>query len=176
MLFIRSPFFRFGLVWLALRRQRAAKEIEEGFGAHRDEPRRVIAAMRHDPRLAAAVAFGLGACISEIQILNALHLDVQPVQGGGHDIWTFCAAAELLSAPRIESILATQRRKLALADFPFSSRVHVVVLVEMRIAVACHVVEKSPQLFALQFPLRPAIDLREKKNPEVTHIVLSFPR
>ncbi len=56
------------LLWLLLilRRQHTAKEIEKCFGAHRDQPGRMIAAVRHNPRLAAAVAFGLHAGIGEV--------------------------------------------------------------------------------------------------------------
>lgn len=40
----------------------------------------MIPAVRHDPRLAAAIALGLATGIGEIQILNTLNLDMNPCQ------------------------------------------------------------------------------------------------
>lgn len=42
-----------------------------------NQPRTMIAAMRHDPRFATAITFGLGAGVNEIQFLNVLHFAME---------------------------------------------------------------------------------------------------
>ena len=68
----------------------------------------MIAAVRDDPWLLNAsrcyrpgVAFGLRTRVGEIQILNALHLHVQPRKRVTHHIGTVRATGELLSAEKI---------------------------------------------------------------------------
>ena len=75
----------------------------------------MIAAMRHNPRLLMAsggsppaIALSLDAGIGEIQILDALDLDMQPRQRVAHHVGTVCAAGKLLSAPGVKSMLAQE--------------------------------------------------------------------
>ena len=128
-------FFRFlVVVLLLLRRQDAAKEIEKSFRAHRDQPRRVIAAMRHYPRLAAAIAFGLDAGIGEIKVLDALDLEMQPRKRVADHVWTIRAAGKLLSAPRVVTVFTQQRCKFALTKQYYDLLVQFVLLSSTKIS------------------------------------------
>ena len=80
--------------------------------------------MRHNPRLAGGVPLGLHAGIGELQILNALHLDVQPGERLAHHVRRIRTTGELLTATRIEAVLAQESGKFALANFAFGSGVH----------------------------------------------------
>jgi hypothetical protein len=71
--------------------------------------------------LAAAIAFGLHARVGEIQVLNPLHLDVQPRQGVADHVGGIRRTAELLAAPRVKPVLAQERGKFAFADLAFIS-------------------------------------------------------
>ena len=105
-------------------RQGAVQQIIEGVRVHRDEPRPSILSMGHDPRLAATIAARLGASIGQVQVLHALHLDVQPPKRVAHDIRTVPATGELLPTPGIKPMHPQQRRKLPLANFSLLPRVH----------------------------------------------------
>jgi hypothetical protein len=110
---------------IALDRKVPAKKFKKCFGTHRDQPRRMIAPMRHDPRLATAVTDRLHACVGQIQVLHSLNFEMDPTELVADDVRAIFAAAELLSAPRVKTMLAQQRGKLALTDFSFLSAVHI---------------------------------------------------
>ena len=116
---------------MTLERKLPTEKIEEGFGAHRDQPGSVIAAVGHDPRFLVArrcyrpaIAFGLGAGIGKIQILHPLHLDVQPRKRVADHVGRIRRTAELLPATGIKTMLAQQRGKFALTHLAFAPGVH----------------------------------------------------
>ena len=85
--FVRAAISPICPICRIARREFPAQQPEKQFRPHRDQPGRMIAAVRHHPRFfmasggtPPAVAFGLDAGIGEIQILNALNLEVQPRQ------------------------------------------------------------------------------------------------
>ena len=113
---VRAIICRTGPIRPIPRRQLPAQQAEERLRPHRDQPRRVIAAVRYNPcqfflpigsklRL---VAFGLHTRIGEIQILNPLHFDMQPGERVADHVGGLRRAAELLPAPRIKPVLAQQ--------------------------------------------------------------------
>src|SRR5262245_30314119 len=114
------------LVHLHLRcrrdRQRAAKEIDESFEAHSDAPRSAVSAIRDDPRLAAAVSFGLGAGLDQVEALDVLRFDVQPGQRVAHHVRAVSTTGKLLPAPGIEAVVAQQRRERPLRPLSFVAR------------------------------------------------------
>ncbi len=70
------------------------------------------------------IAFGLDTSIGEIQILNALDLDMQPRQRFADHVGTVRAAGKLLPTPGIKSMFAEQRRKFALTHLALLPAVH----------------------------------------------------
>ncbi len=76
----------------------------------------MIAAMGHDPGLAAAIAFGLGAGVNQVEFLNQLDFDVIG-EVGRHHIGRIGRARELLAAPGGEAVFAEKG-----GEFPFASR------------------------------------------------------
>ncbi len=69
----------------------------------------MIAAVRHNPRFAGGIAFSLRAGIGEIQVLNALDLDVQPRQRFADHVGDW-ETGELLAAPGVKTVLAQERQ------------------------------------------------------------------
>ena len=102
--------------------------------------------MRHDPRFARAIPLGLDAGIREIQILNPLDLDMQPGQRIADHIGTFWPAGKLLPAPRIKSVFAQERCKLALTNLSFSSGIHFAVFDSVGTAAAVFGVSRKTPL------------------------------
>ena len=70
----------------------STEQPEKQFCVHRDPPRRVIAPMRHNERLAARVGLSLGAGSGKIEILDALDLDMQLRERGARHVGTVRAA------------------------------------------------------------------------------------
>ena len=73
--------------------------------------------MRHDPRLAAAVAPRLDTGIREVQLLNSLYFDVKRAQSLAHDIRRFRTSGILLPAPGVEPVRPEQGGKLSFPTF-----------------------------------------------------------
>ena len=80
--------------------------------------------MRHNPRLAAGIAFGLGAGFGQIELLNALNFDMQPVERGAHHVRAVGATGKLLTATRVKTVCPQQFGKFAFANLALVTAVH----------------------------------------------------
>ena len=113
-------------LWLKL-----ADQIKEELRPHRDQPRRVVFAVGNNPRQLLGVsrlrlvAFGLNAGIGEVQVLHALHLEVQPCQRIADHVGGIRGPGKLLATSRIKTMLAQQRCELPFAYLAFVSGIHI---------------------------------------------------
>ncbi len=80
----------------------------------------MVSTVGDDPRFAAAIALGLDAGIDEIELLNALDLDVQLTSAALANIRTIRAARKLLTTAGVKTVLAQLRQTLNSPTAPFS--------------------------------------------------------
>ena len=103
--------------------KRLAEHFVKRVRIQRDKPRTAILAMRHNPWLAAGIAFGLGAGLGQIELLNALNFDMQPVERDAHHVRAVGATGKLLPAPRVKTVCPQQLSKFAFANLAFVTAV-----------------------------------------------------
>jgi hypothetical protein len=103
----------------------APEHLKPIVGLHRDKPAAPVLAMHNDWRLVRpGVDNGLVDCLLNVQLLNALNLEVQMIKSSANDIWTIRGAAELLPAASGVAVRNKHIPPLPLAYLPLLTAVN----------------------------------------------------
>ena len=99
--------------------QVSTEQAVKSLGIHRDKPRTMIPAVRHERSLAAGIAASLGHRGGKVQMLDELDLEMRPRQSVANHIRRIWTARKLLAAPGGVTVGAQLIAPLALTALAF---------------------------------------------------------